>query len=481
MSKRIATTALAPRLRASSIIRPITSLRLFTRLDGHALELAADHRLEAGTHLRERVAGADGQAEHLSADLPDLPPGDVVAGHHQHVVPPWLRRPWRPRPRAQGQRRGAEQGSRGGRSLPGRPGRRVRPSGRGTPARPSPARSARRPRTVPVLLGRTARGLGVQVDQRRVLGRRRAPSASSRAVTRSCCSRGTYCHITLCQSTVTVPGSRVSRLDVRRRVLAPLRRYGVCCGEGESPRPAARDGRSWSGQTYAVSVSRPSVGASRRPGCTSQPPSLDDVGNDRDGRRPSPVQAGSSTTGLQSSAPASPRGRRSGTGRPGGSGRRWRRSRHSRTGSGRPAASASSPPISAAARPTSLVWGGRSSHARTASGRRPRPARKAGRGLAAARPGAAHASGSTPRAHRRRSARARAGARCRPAAARAPDGPGVVLVPAAAPSAVGPPASRSSASRARSSSAYIGEPRRRARAAWSRKAAIGLRAQPLSR
>ena len=33
VSKRIATTALAPRLRASSIIRPITSLRLLTRLE----------------------------------------------------------------------------------------------------------------------------------------------------------------------------------------------------------------------------------------------------------------------------------------------------------------------------------------------------------------------------------------------------------------------------------------------------------------
>src|SRR5207244_8932465 len=58
----------------------------------HALKLAAEHGLEAGTDLRESVAGPDGQAEHFAADALDFPAGDLVGRHNHHVgVPPTFR------------------------------------------------------------------------------------------------------------------------------------------------------------------------------------------------------------------------------------------------------------------------------------------------------------------------------------------------------------------------------------------------------
>src|SRR3984893_1912924 len=46
----------------------------------HALQLTAEHRLEAGADLGERVTRSDGEAEHLPAHSLDFPTGKVVGG-----------------------------------------------------------------------------------------------------------------------------------------------------------------------------------------------------------------------------------------------------------------------------------------------------------------------------------------------------------------------------------------------------------------
>jgi hypothetical protein len=51
---------------------------------GHALQFAAEHRLEPGTDLRERIAGSDGEPEYLAADALNLPSGKAVGGHNKH-------------------------------------------------------------------------------------------------------------------------------------------------------------------------------------------------------------------------------------------------------------------------------------------------------------------------------------------------------------------------------------------------------------
>src|SRR3954469_11597660 len=50
----------------------------------HALQFAAEHRLEAGADLRECVSGSDGQPEYLAADSLNLPARKIVGGHNKH-------------------------------------------------------------------------------------------------------------------------------------------------------------------------------------------------------------------------------------------------------------------------------------------------------------------------------------------------------------------------------------------------------------
>src|SRR5581483_5913486 len=58
----------------------------------HALQLPAEHRLQPGAELGERVPRPDGQPEDLPAHPLDLPAGDVLGRHHHHVgAPPWFR------------------------------------------------------------------------------------------------------------------------------------------------------------------------------------------------------------------------------------------------------------------------------------------------------------------------------------------------------------------------------------------------------
>src|SRR6476619_4255565 len=52
---------------------------------GHALELPADDRLQAGTHLGEGVPRPHRQTEHLTDHTLDLPPRDFIRGRDQHV------------------------------------------------------------------------------------------------------------------------------------------------------------------------------------------------------------------------------------------------------------------------------------------------------------------------------------------------------------------------------------------------------------
>src|ERR1700736_6743445 len=61
----------------------------------HALQLTAEHRLEAGADLGERVTRSDGEAEHLPAHSLDFPTGKVVGGDDQHGRP-FSRRGWMP-------------------------------------------------------------------------------------------------------------------------------------------------------------------------------------------------------------------------------------------------------------------------------------------------------------------------------------------------------------------------------------------------
>ena len=275
----------------------------------------------------------------------------------------------------------------------------------------------------------------------------RAPRPARRR--RACSSAERYCHITLCHSTVVVPAA--------------------------SSRPCTNDTASWrrtsSGRSLATRARRAAARAgaagraTRRPSACSRPsvvPRPPASRRCRAARRsPGPATAGAArparpveTYGGAASPYACPPRRRRRTGPRAGSARRDEPISNSRTGSGDARRAWSSPPISAPARPTSLVCGGRSSHSRTASGCSASSARERGP-AALGLPGAADAG-----VVRRQLARAALehqpvhGAE-QPQPQRR--GPGVVLVAAqhlggdaARLEVVGQPVSRS---------AYIGEPR----------------------
>jgi hypothetical protein len=71
-------------LRASPISQCHRFVAAFGEILGHPLQLAAEHRLQPGTELGERVSGANGQPEHFAAHALDVPARDVVGGHDQH-------------------------------------------------------------------------------------------------------------------------------------------------------------------------------------------------------------------------------------------------------------------------------------------------------------------------------------------------------------------------------------------------------------
>ena len=87
VSKRMPITALPPLGRACSSMPAHHLVAALHQVLGHALQLAAEHRLEARAHLREGVARADRQAEHLAAHPLRSPSRDLVRRYYQHAVP----------------------------------------------------------------------------------------------------------------------------------------------------------------------------------------------------------------------------------------------------------------------------------------------------------------------------------------------------------------------------------------------------------